>query len=79
MTVSQAFLEEQKDNLATVEFFESQLRNLLHFITGIEFGLYDNDEQIDVLDRGDLYRAIGSNDLWFIKVVPENCFHTVFN
>ena len=36
-----------------------------------EFGLYDNDEDIEVLDRGTLFEAMASNDLWFIKFYSE--------
>ena len=40
-----------------------------------EFGLYDNDEDIDVLDRASLYEAIESDETWFIKFYSERCSH----
>jgi len=40
-----------------------------------DFGLYDNDEDIEVLDRDDLYEAIASRETWFIKFYSERCSH----
>ena len=40
-----------------------------------DFGLYDNDDQIEVLDRSSLFDAMASDELWFIKFYSERCSH----
>ena len=40
-----------------------------------ELGLYDEDEQIHVLDNVLLTKAMQSDEVWFIKFYSERCSH----